>query len=120
MADVFVAAILLALYALKFQQATKSIPCLGIYYFIGYCLVSMSTTELLTRSGITGAQRAGGTKRELEFTFILGLIAALICFVAGSTLYTYNQYSSNVKKNVDDPTLPKELDNSHLVLPVHK
>src|SRR5579871_2887827 len=30
MADVFVAAILLALYALKFQQATKSVPCLGL------------------------------------------------------------------------------------------
>jgi uncharacterized paraquat-inducible protein A len=46
MADVFVAAVLLALYALKFQQATKSIPCLGLYYFIGYCLVSLSTTQL--------------------------------------------------------------------------
>jgi paraquat-inducible protein A len=50
MADVFVAAVLLALYALKFQEATKSIPCLGLYYFIGYCLLSLTTTELLVHS----------------------------------------------------------------------
>ena len=56
MADVFVAAILLALYALKFQEATKSIPCLGLYYFIGYCLLSMTTTELLVPSGVVVKQ----------------------------------------------------------------
>src|SRR5262249_49220218 len=47
MADVFVAGVILSLYALKAQEATKSIPCLGLYYFIGYCLLSMTTTELL-------------------------------------------------------------------------
>ncbi len=120
MADVFVAAILLALYALKFQQATKSVPCLGLYYFIGYCLLSLSTTELLTRSGITGYQKESGTKGELEVSFVMGLVATLICFIAGSSLYTYDQYTVNTKKEVNAPLLPAQLDNAHLVLPAHK
>ena len=120
MADVFVAAILLALYALKFQQATKSVPCLGLYYFIGYCLVSLSTTELLTRSGITGNPRGRGTNRELEVSFVIGLLATLLCFISGSGLYTYDQYTKNTKEDLKTPVLPSQLDNAHLVLPAHK
>ena len=120
MADVFVAAILLALYALKFQQATKSVPCLGLYYFIGYCLLSLSTTELLTRSGITGNPRGRGTNRELEVSFVIGLLATLLCFISGSGLYTYDQYTKNTKEDLKAPMLPSQLDNAHLVLPAHK
>src|SRR6201999_3107577 len=65
MADVFVAAVLLALYALKFQEATKSIPCLGLYYFIGYCLMSMTTTELLTHSEAVNVRDKKESEREL-------------------------------------------------------
>jgi paraquat-inducible protein A len=120
MADVFVAAILLALYALKFQEATKSVPCLGLYYFIGYCLLSLITTELLTRSAITGAQREQATKGELEINFVLGLLAAVFCFVSLSGLYTYKQYTANAKNEIKNPMSPAQLDNAHLVLPAHK
>jgi hypothetical protein len=121
MADVFVAAVLLALYALKFQQATKSIPCIGLYYFIGYCLLSMTTTELLVHSAEAAGQKAGGlwTKR-LGLWFIGPLFAALVCFISASSLYTYEQYTVNVKETVKAPENPAKLDNSHLVLPAHK
>ncbi len=65
MADVFVAGVILALFALKSQGATKSVPCLGLYYFIGYCLLSMTTTtELLMHSGAAARRtpEAGGKK----------------------------------------------------------
>lgn len=119
MADVFVAAILLSLYALKFQEATKSIPCIGLYYFIGYCLLSLSTTELLVRSGLVSGNE---TKARGKMTggVIVGLFAAVVCFMAASSLYTYQQYTANTKHEVKDAESPGKLDNSNLVLPVHK
>jgi paraquat-inducible protein A len=121
MADVFVAAVLLALYALKFQQATKSIPCVGLYYFIGYCLLSMTTTELLVHSAEAAGRKAGGlwTKRLGVWTvamFFLGLIG----FMAVSSIYTYDQYTVNLKHTVNAPLSPAKLNDSHLVLPAHK
>jgi hypothetical protein len=120
MADVFVAAILLALYALKFQEATKSIPCLGLYYFIGYCLLALSTTELLVHSGAVSGDEGQKSRRTLDAGFILGLAAALICFAALSGLYTYQQYTENTKKAVNPSMSPDKLNNADLVLPVHK
>jgi hypothetical protein len=119
MADVFVAGILLSLYALKAQEATKSIPCLGLYYFIGYCMFSMTTTELLTHSGLVAGH---GKKPRPKLTprLIGGLIAGAIGFVSLSSLYTYEQYTQNTKKEVIAPASPQSLDNSHLVLPAHK
>jgi hypothetical protein len=120
MADVFVAGVLLALYALKAQEATKSIPCLGLYYFIGYCLLSMTTTELLVHSGVV----AGHAPKKLEKKFgremIGGLLAGLLCFVVGSSLYTYQQYTLNTKEKVKASSSPQQLNNADLVLPVHK
>lgn len=121
MADVFVAAVLLALYALKFQQATKSVPCIGLYYFIGYCLLSMTTTELLVHSAEAAGQKAGGlwTKR-LGVWFVGAVFAGAICFAGAASLYTYDQYTVNVEQAVKAPADPTKLNNSHLVLPAHK
>ena len=117
MADVFVAAILLALYALKFQQATRSIPCLGLYYFIGYCMVALTTTQLMVGSEVVaGRQRSPS---ELGLKVIGGLLAGLVCFLAASSRYTYLQYTENTKEKVTAGT-PQKLNNSDFVLPAHK
>jgi paraquat-inducible protein A len=119
MADVFVAAILLALYALKFQEATKSVPCLGLYYFIGYCLLGMTTNQLLVYSGAV----AGNEKRakgKIELGVIGGLLAGVFCFIAASSLYTYQQYTENTKESLKASMTPGKLNNADLVLPVHK
>jgi paraquat-inducible protein A len=119
MADVFVAGVLLSLYALKAQEATKSIPCLGLYYFMGYCLLSMTTTELLMHSGaVAGNEKR--SKRRLEFGLIGGLLVGVFCFVAASSLYTYEQYTVNIKESVKAPAAPEQLNNANLVLPAHK
>jgi paraquat-inducible protein A len=120
MADVFVAAVLLALYALKFQEATKSIPCLGLYYFIGYCLLSLTTTELLVHSNAVAGNDGKKSKRRLGLSVICGLIIAAICFAAASSLYTYEQYTENIKETIKSTSSPKTLDNANLVLPIHK
>jgi len=118
MADVFVAAILLALYALKFQEATKSVPCLGLYYFIGYCLLSMTTTELLVNSEIANERRQSST--ELGLQLIAGLFVACFCFASAAGIYTYQQYTANEKQPLHAPTSPEKLNNANLVLPAHK
>jgi hypothetical protein len=120
MADVFVAAVLLALYALKAQEATKSIPCLGLYYFIGYCLLSMSTTELLVHSGVVDGSERNRPERKLGPGMVGGLLAGLLCFVVGTSLYTYQQYTVNTREEVRAPGSPQKLDDAELVLPVHK
>jgi len=120
MADVFVAGVLLALYALKAQEATKSIPCLGLYYFIGYCLLSLTTTELLVHSGVVSGNDEEKSKKKLGRGVIGGLLAGLLCFVVGSSLYTYQQYTVNTKEKVTASSSPQQLNNADLVLPVHK
>jgi uncharacterized paraquat-inducible protein A len=47
MADVFVAAILLANFAIRSDPSTQAKLFLGFYYFLGYCLLSMVITSLL-------------------------------------------------------------------------
>jgi hypothetical protein len=119
MADVFVAAVLLALYALKFQEATKSIPCLGLYYFIGYCLLSMTTTELLVHSEAVNVRDKKESEKELGRGAIAVLFAILVAYVAGSAVYTFQQYTLNTREKVPTLDAPRKLDNSDLVLPVH-
>jgi hypothetical protein len=120
MADVFVAAVLLSLYALKFQEATKSIPCLGLYYFIGYCLLSLGTTELLTRSGLVAHAHVPKAPERIGARSIAGLFAFAICFAALTSAYTYQQYTLNTKQSVHPSASPEKLNNSDLVLPAHK
>jgi paraquat-inducible protein A len=49
MADVFVAAVLLACFTLRAGDGTQVLPCRGLYYFAGYCLLSMVTTSMLSK-----------------------------------------------------------------------
>ena len=120
MADVFVAGVLLSLFALKAQEATKSIPCVGLYYFIGYCLLSMTTTELLAHSGVIAGNDRQKSEKKLGREIIIGLVAGLICFVFVSSLYTYQQYTVNTKEEVEASSSPQQLNNADLVLPAHK
>ncbi len=120
MADVFVAAVLLSLYALKAQQATKSIPCLGLYYFIGYCLLSMGTTELLTRSGLVSEHATKRVPLTIGNGAIGGLFAGLVAFAALTSAYTYQQYTLITEKKIHASSTPDKLNNADLVLPVHK
>ena len=120
MADVFVAAVLLSLYALKFQQATKSIPCLGLYYFIGYCLLSLGTTELLTRSGHVSRHEAKRAPRKISGGVISALFVGVAGFAALTGAYTYQQYTLNTHEKVHASSSPDGLDNRSLVLPAHK
>ena len=120
MADVFVAGVLLSLYALKAQEATKSIPCLGLYYFIGYCLLSMTATELLTHSGVVTGNDQNASEKKLGSGWIGGLVAGLLCFLVASSLYTYEQYTMNTKQQIEASSSPQSLNNADLVLPAHK
>jgi hypothetical protein len=120
MADVFVAGVLLSLYALKAQEATKSIPCLGLYYFIGYCLLSMTTSELLTHSGLVAGNDQAKADKKLGRGVISGLFAGLLGFVVVSSVYTYQQYTFNLKEKVTASSSPEKLNNADLVLPAHK
>ncbi len=120
MADVFVAAILLALYALKAQEATKSIPCLGLYYFIGYCLLALATTEILVHSDLADPNPRLKSPRKLGLKLIAGLFLAFFCFVGASGVYTYQQYTAYEKQPVHAPASPQQLNNGSLVLPAHQ
>ena len=120
MADVFVAGVLLSLFALKAQEATKSIPCLGLYYFIGYCMLSMTTTELLARSGIVESPHAKLSQMKLGSRVIGGLFAGALCFALATGGYTYQQYTVNTHQKMEPSASPQKLDNADLVLPAHK
>jgi paraquat-inducible protein A len=120
MADVFVAAVLLSLYALKFQEATKSIPCLGLYYFIGYCLLSLGTTELLTRSGLVAHTHVEKAPAHIGAGIISGLFVVAISFAVLSSVYTYQQYTHILEQDVHPSSSPESLNNRDLVLPAHK
>jgi paraquat-inducible protein A len=120
MADVFVAGVLLSLFALKAQEATKSIPCLGLYYFIGYCLLSMTTTELLTHSGAVDRNEKPQSTKRLGYGAIAGLFAGAVCYVVASSLYTYQQYTLNTREKIKVTDSPQKLNNADLVLPAHK
>ena len=120
MADVFVAGVLLSLYALKAQEATKSIPCLGLYYFIGYCLLSLTTTELLVQSGLANGHEPRKSEKKLGLGLIGGLFAGFLGFIALSGLYTYQQYTENTKEKINATSSPQGLNNANLVLPAHK
>jgi paraquat-inducible protein A len=113
MADVFVAGLLLSLYAVKAQQATKSMACIGLYYFLGYCILSLVAGELLVHSGATDP-RERKEKRFGPRTGAAVAAAALAC-VAGASLYTQTLYpwhepaKSPITENLKDSRLFKPL-----------
>ena len=120
MADVFVAAILLALYALKAQEATKSIPCLGLYYFIGYCLLALATTELLVHSEVADGNPRRSSRGKLGLKLLGGLFVAFFCIASASGIYTYEQYTAYEKAPIHAAASPQQLNNGNLVLPAHQ
>jgi hypothetical protein len=121
MADVFVAGILLSLFALKFQEATRSIPCIGLYYFIGYCLVSLTTTQLLVSSSLVADPDDEYHESPLSWRAILILFVLIGCFAAGSSALTYQNYNVALHDDQDAPSSPEDLNSENLSLPAgHK
>ena len=59
MADVFVASILLANFAVKSNENTHADLFLGFYFFLSYCLLSMVTTTLLQNKFQGAGERDG-------------------------------------------------------------
>jgi hypothetical protein len=94
------------------------VPCLGLYYFIGYCLLSMTTTELLVNSEIATERRQ--STGALGFQLVAGLFVACFCFASAAGIYTYQQYTANEKQPIHAPTSPAQLNNANLVLPAHQ
>jgi paraquat-inducible protein A len=81
MADVFVAAILLACYTLKSGQGTQVIPCRGLYYFAGYCLVSMITTSVLTKINFTKEEARLDSEGQIGIP-VLGELVGIVLFLS--------------------------------------
>jgi hypothetical protein len=80
MADVFVAAVLLGVFAMKNQQATRAFPCIGLYYFAGYCLLSMMTTVLLSGSQfVKEAESQVNEGRDLTSRLEFAAVGCLLC-----------------------------------------
>lgn len=111
MADVFVAAVLLACFALKSQEATKAIPCRGLDYFIGYCLLSMITTLLLANSDFIGENKSPHFGKKLGVAVIGGLFGVVLFFIVVAGIYTFEKHPV--------PSAPIELNNSQVNLPAH-
>jgi paraquat-inducible protein A len=96
MADVFVAAVLLGLFAMKSQQQTRAFPCLGLYFFAGYCLLSMVTTVLLSQpqfveTSETQENRVQDPMVLLERIAAWGLMGIAIAMATVSVVYQYEQ-----------------------------
>lgn len=119
MADVCVAGVLLALYALKFQEATHSIPCIGLAYFIGYCLLSMTTTELLIHSEAVG-HPSEKARRPLGPRTVAAVLAAALGLVGGAIAYTYAQYPLVTPDRGAATSLPQKLKAAELGSPAQK
>ncbi|HTB22250.1 MAG TPA: paraquat-inducible protein A [bacterium] len=83
MADVFVAAILLACFAIKSDSSTHVIPCRGLYYFAGYCFLSMITTSMLHKLSDPRAKEAPilGWKSGIPYLAELVSAAVFLCCI---------------------------------------
>jgi hypothetical protein len=120
MADVFVAGVLLALYALKSHEATQSIPYIGLSYFIGYCLLSMTTTELLVHSDAVSGKERRKPEKGLGHRAIAALAAGFLCIVLGAGVYTYEQYPWDSRDHDAASSLPRQLKDTDLAPPPRK
>jgi len=85
MTDVFVAAILLACFTIKSGEGTQVVPCRGLYYFAGYCLLSMITTSLLDKLSFDKADAPAGPQGRFGIP-ILGKLVGVVVFL--SAIYT--------------------------------
>jgi hypothetical protein len=109
MADVFVAAVLLACFALNAEEATKAIPCPGLYYFVGYCLLSMVTTWRL--ANLDFEDKSAAAAQRPRAAVIAGWCGGAILLIAAGGVDMF------VKHPV--PALPIELNDSQVSLPAH-
>jgi hypothetical protein len=81
----------------------------------------MTTTEFLVHSSEAAGRKAGGFwSKRLNGWCVGALFAGALVFSALSSLYTYEQYTVNVKQTIHAPQDPTKLNNTHLVLPAHK
>jgi hypothetical protein len=80
----------------------------------------MTTAELLLHSGAVAGNDEGKAEKKLGRGMLGGLFAGFVCFVVGSSLYTYQQYTLNTKEEVKASSSPQQLNNADLVLPAHK
>jgi len=112
MADVFVAAVLLACFALNTQEATKAIPCLGLYYFAGYCLLSMVTTWLLTNLNFVSECASPHIGKQRGTAVRAALLGAAFLLVCVGGIYTFEMYPV--------PAVPIELMDVQVSLPAHR
>jgi hypothetical protein len=85
MTDVFVAAMLLACFTIKSGAGTQVLPCLGLYYFAGYCLLSMVATASLTKLEFGVGDGSSGPKEGLTL-HVTGALVAVALFL--SVIYT--------------------------------
>jgi len=82
--------------------------------------IGKSLAELLVNSGVVAGNDEAKSEKKLGRGVIGGLVAGLLCFVLGSGLYTYQQYTVNIKEKVAAAGSPQQLNNADLVLPAHK
>lgn len=111
MADVFVAAVLLAYFALNSQEATKAIPCPGLYYFAGYCLLSMVTTLLLTKLDFLEGKKSPDPGKKPGVAVIGGLFGGALLLIVAGGIYLFEEHPV--------PAVPMELNDSQVSLPAH-
>jgi paraquat-inducible protein A len=111
MADVFIAAVFLACFALTNQQATRAIPVRGLYYFAGYCLLSMVTTLLLANLNFADENKPPKLGRPFGIAVIGGLFGVVLFFIVVAGIYTFEKHPV--------PAAPIELDNSRVDLQAH-
>jgi paraquat-inducible protein A len=111
MADVFVAAVFLACFALTTLEATKAIPCRGLYYFAGYCLLSMVTTLLLANLNVTSENEPPKLGKQLGVAVTGGLFGAVLFLIIVAGIYTFEKHPV--------PAVPTELNNSQVNLQAH-
>jgi paraquat-inducible protein A len=109
MADVFVAAMLLACFALQSQEATKVIACRGLNYFIGYCLLSMVTTLLLVNPDFSGENKSPNFGKKLGVAAVGGLFGAVLFLIIVAGIYTFEKH----------PAAPIEINSSQVNLKAH-
>lgn len=129
MADVLVAGVLLACFALESEQATKAFACLGLYYFVGYCVLSMITASLIAapevKSAGAGSVAAADFGPDIGRRFISASAWSLVGVVVTlAAVFAYNRYQQS-RAPAKQPVvvapalLPIELQNSVVNLPAH-
>ncbi len=103
MTDVFVAAVLLGMFAMKSQPATRAFPCIGLYYFAGYCMLSMTSALLLSSPKFATEALEGDALRpqnRLELATATGFLGFAIALAVVSVTSQYEQTAVQAQNTV--------------------